>query len=150
MNLFPLQKLNKSKFILLSVSAFLLISCTEDSNENNVEQSILNDSEVESSITISQGIYGITTSSNDVGGGNSETYPEFNIDIFTEEPSSDLDIDTGLLVSLQSDDNGFYEVELEIGDYYLCSSFRRCITVSINENDVSRHDYDFGAGPGWL
>ncbi len=66
-----------------------------------------------------------------------------------EEPSDDPEDGTQPHAQTVSDQRGFYELELETGDYWVCTSFRRCVDVTIEEQTLLQLDYEFGAGPGW-
>lgn len=110
----------------------------------------LDTSYIEDSVSIHQGIYGLTTAQDDVGYYDPvEVFPGFHVDVFFDAPSRDLDQEVMPLLSTESDYRGFYELPLQTGEYYVCTSFRRCTTVSIVDGKALRLDYMFDNGPGW-
>ncbi len=137
--------MNHFRTVLLPIFICLVISCSSDSSSNEEPMSV----DTELSISIAQGVYGLTTSYDDVGDNPIEIYSGFNIDVFYEKPSSDLNEDVVPLASAESDDNGFYEIALQSGEYCVCTTFRRCLNVSIQENEALRLDYEYSVGPGW-
>lgn len=130
------------KYIIIICSfIFLTAFSCEDENVNEDYTRIFYD--VDSKVSISQGIYGLTYSVNDVGNTDAAIIENFKILIFTINDTA-----TTLLDSIHSDNSGFYEYELEPGEYKLCSGFMRCATLTIN-NRLKRCDYEFSVGPGW-
>ncbi len=100
------------------------------------------DRNVEMRLTISSGVYGQTTSQDDVG----DHAPEFNsmeMSVFQSE-SGDAPI-----AKAKSDEVGFYEVALQPGDYSICTSFARCSTFRVEQDQCVRLDYEFSAAIGW-
>ncbi|MDO6526629.1 hypothetical protein [Motilimonas sp. 1_MG-2023] len=100
-------------------------------------------------LSITQGVFGAITSHDDIGDNHVEFASGFNIDIFYDQPSMDLNEAVTPLVSIQSDEKGFYEHELETGEYCICTRFRRCAPIVIHENEMLRLDYELSTGPGW-
>ncbi len=141
MNFLPNKIISKS---LLAISACILISCT---NESSDEEPTTQD--LKENLSITQGVYGLTTSHNDVGDNPIEIISGFDVDIFYEQPTTDLEEDVTPLVSIKSNGEGLYEEELESGEYCICTSFRRCAPVVIHENELLRLDYESSVGPGW-
>ena len=161
-------------FFLLLFLTYTVVSCGDHINKNNtstlsytrLNKSINNETaafENEAEITtdnsinrdvkdlliITQGVYGQVTSQDDIGSNPVEYFPEFRIDIFDYEPSDNPNDGAAIHLSAESDDRGFFEAQLKTGTYWICSFFRRCTTININENKIIRMDYEFSAGPGW-
>jgi hypothetical protein len=44
---------------------------------------------------------------------------------------------------------GFYEVALPAGDHWVCTTFRRCMALTVPPAGSVALDYDAGVGPGW-
>ncbi|SEU25110.1 hypothetical protein SAMN05443572_10749 [Myxococcus fulvus] len=97
----------------------------------------------EAARTISQGVYGLTESVDDVCSSSCDPEPH----------SMSLSIRTlserELVVSVKSNDDGFYEVELASGDYVICTSFERCTDFRVEPEQTVRLDYEMSVGPGW-
>ena len=104
------------------------------------------DPNIESMLTIHQGIYGQTTSASDVAPDTSSHYNQMEIRVFPE-----MSTFAGVppIATTTSNDRGFYEIALEPGSYQLCTSFGRCVTATVQANSHPRWDYEFSAGPGW-
>jgi hypothetical protein len=110
--------------------------------------------DAESLVTIQQGVYGITTSQDDVGSDNPVLpMSGFSILVYDHVPSLTFDQDyrpvETPLVETRSDEIGFYQLELGAGRYVFCSSFLRCVWLDVPANARVRLDYCFSAGPGW-
>ncbi len=104
------------------------------------------DRNVEKYVTIQQGIYGQITSLDDVGSDNDPKYlPGFGVDVFAV-PAGDALADP--IASAVSNGRGFYEIDVPAGEYVICSSFRRCVSISVAQG-LLRIDYESGVGPGW-
>jgi hypothetical protein len=97
---------------------------------------------VEDRLTISSGIYGQTTSLDDVG----DHSPEYMSMELTVTPSSD---DGARVSTVRSDEAGFFESELLPGSYSICTTFGRCADFDVQPGQCVRLDYEFGPGPGW-
>jgi hypothetical protein len=100
------------------------------------------DRAVERRLTIAQGLYGQTTSQDDIGVNPARYFP-MPLDIFSPKG------DGPALVTAKSDSRGFYEIALEPGAYRACTSFKRCTRFTIERGKCVRLDYEFSVGPGW-
>ena len=98
-----------------------------------------------------ESIYGCVTQSNDVGNPPPSTSPlsGFSVEVFPSEPPSTPGDGLAPLIGTTSDLRGYYEVGLPSGSCWLCTSFRRCVEVTLPAAERMALDYDFGAGPGW-
>ncbi len=99
---------------------------------------------------VSTGIYGCVTSTNDAGSDTApKVLPDFPVQIFKEPPPPTPD--DGLLpfASTKSDALGYFELSLEVGSYWICTSFRRCSQIDVVAGRPLQENYDFGEGPGW-
>lgn len=110
--------------------------------------------DAESLVTIQQGVYGKTTSQDDVGSDN-PVLPMggFSILVHDHVPSLTFDQDyqpvEAPLVETRSDEVGFYQLELAAGRYVFCSSLLRCVWVDVHVSERVRLDHCFSVGPGW-
>jgi hypothetical protein len=100
-------------------------------------------------ITIDQGVYGQATTYDDTSGGEVEYMEGLDVEVFLEQPSTDPEDGATPHASARSGERGFWEIELAVGDYWLCTSFRRCIFIAIDEGTLLRKDYVFGFMGGW-
>jgi hypothetical protein len=98
-----------------------------------------------------EGIYGCVTQSNDVGDPPPPTspLPGFSVEVFLSEPPSTTGDGLAPFAKTTSDSEGYYEIELSPGDYWVCTSFRRCTKIVVPAGKPLAVDYDFGLGPGW-
>jgi len=126
--------------MFFGIFMFSIVSCSEKTPD---------EMEFDELLTISQGVYGQATKLDDVGENDIVSYEGFGIDVFDEPPSTDPDDGMETLVSTETVDQGFYEIELDTGNYCICTTFRRCVSVNVVENRLLRIDYEFGVGPGW-
>jgi hypothetical protein len=102
--------------------------------------------------TVSTGIYGCVTQTNDVGTGGEvdpKVLPGFSVQVFQEQPPPTPDDGLLPLAVTKSDGLGFFELRLAPGSYWLCTSFRRCSAVAVVASTPLRANYDFGEGSGW-
>jgi hypothetical protein len=99
---------------------------------------------------VTSGVYGCVTSSDDVGEPKpAKAFPEFRLEVFeAERPPTPGD---GLtpVAATTSDRTGFFELGLEPGAHWLCTSFLRCIRVELAAGSPQPHNYDFGPGQGF-
>ena len=100
------------------------------------------DRQVESQLTIASGVYGQTTSVDDVG-SNSPQYFPMTLSVFNSEDHN------AALANARSDERGFYEIQLSPGEYTICTSFDRCTPLPVSDGQCIRLDYEFSVGPGW-
>ena len=98
---------------------------------------------------IAHGVYGCITASDDVGEPSVEALPGFSIQIFAAKPPPTPDDGLEPDAEAHSGKTGFYQLELEPGSYWICTSFRRCAPFDVPSGAPLRKDYDFGEGPGW-
>lgn len=137
------------KPLACALLALTCLSCTEESPvEQGTEEGI--DREVEMFITINQGIYGQVTTYDDVGPGPLEYVEGFGLHVYLTEPSLDPGDFSGAVLEIRSIENGFFEIDLAAGNYYVCTTFKRCVVVEQREGELLRLDYEFSVGPGWL
>ena len=100
------------------------------------------DRNVEGRLTITQGVYGQTTSQDDVG-DNPVQYYSMNLAIFPKGET------TNPINTVTSDAQGFYQLGLDPGAYSLCTSFNRCTNVELKAGECVRLDYSFSIALGW-
>lgn len=86
-------------------------------------------------MTITQGVYGQTTSQDDVGSNPREAIE------MTLTVSAGTAAASSRLGDVTSGDQGFYEYPLDAGDYVICTAFGRCTTFSIAPAQRYRLDY---------
>jgi hypothetical protein len=98
--------------------------------------------------SIATGIYGCTTSTSDEGDTTTYVLPDFQVQVFTSEPSGMQNDGAVPAWSTASDADGFYELSLAPGHYWICSGFRRCTEQKLGAAP-RRLDYSFSLGPGW-
>jgi len=101
--------------------------------------------------THTEGVYGCVTQSNDVGNPPPPTsaLPEFSVEIFPSEPPPTPGDGLVPWAQTSSDSQGYYEIGLSPGDYWICTAFRRCLELAVPAGRCLAVDYDFGVGPGW-
>jgi hypothetical protein len=99
------------------------------------------DRNVESKVTITTGVYGQTTEVDDVGTHPSPTYHTMQIEL--QHP------DSAPVASATSGEQGFYELAAEPADYRICTTFGRCLAITVVAGQRLRCDYEFSIGPGW-
>jgi hypothetical protein len=102
---------------------------------------------VEQRVTIQQGIYGQVTSLDDVGRHEPQPLGGFPIYVYDVPAGTVLGAPTASTASETS--LGFYEMALPSGDHVVCTSFQRCVVVTIRAGQRLRLDYEFSVGPGW-
>jgi hypothetical protein len=95
------------------------------------------DSNVEARVQIDQGVYGLLVTGCDPSGCSNMPDRGMNVIVYTPG-------DSGATSTVQSDDAGVYQVDLDAGDYTLCTSSCTPITVP----DGGRIRYDWTGGPG--
>ncbi|NVI96906.1 hypothetical protein HV824_02050 [Myxococcus sp. AM009] len=97
----------------------------------------------EEAVTISQGVFGMTTYVDDVCSSGCEREPR-SMTLLIKSLPQDTDV-----ASVTSNEDGFFEAELALGDYRICTTFERCTDFSVGSNEVVRLDYEMSLGPGW-
>jgi len=99
----------------------------------------------------SSGIHGCITHSDDVGTPPAAAGPYcgFPVEVFLSEPPATPEATLTPFAQAESDSEGFYDLGLSPGTFWICTSFRRCTEVSIPSRTNLALDYDFGPGPGW-
>src|SRR5690242_14916685 len=76
-------------------------------------------------VTIDQGVFGSTTTYDDVGDGEAEPW-EADLSVYDADPGPDAgSAPAATLVGSAHSDEGFFEIRLDPGNYVLCTSFRR-------------------------
>ena len=88
------------------------------------------------SVTIHQGVYGLTWTSCDSGTCQDQ---RISTDVVAR-PSS------GMASSTKSDGDGVFQLELPAGTYMLCTY--SCVSISIAAGELLRRDYFAGPGGG--
>lgn len=101
------------------------------------------DVDPEEAVTISQGVYGMTSYVNDVCSSGCEREPR-SMTLLVKSLPQDTDV-----ASVTSNEDGFFEVALELGDYRICTTFGRCSDFSVGSSEVVRLDYEMSVGQGW-
>ncbi|WIG95626.1 hypothetical protein KGD87_34975 [Myxococcus sp. SDU36] len=101
------------------------------------------DVDPEEAVTISQGVYGMTSYVNDVCSSGCEREPR-SMTLLVKSLPQDTDV-----ASVTSNEDGFYEVALVLGDYRICTTFGRCTDFSVGSNEVVRLNYEMSVGLGW-
>jgi hypothetical protein len=99
--------------------------------------------------TLSQGLYGCITQTNDVGTPSTGPLANFTVNLYPESVAAPAAGGGEALASAKSNRVGFYEMPAIAGSYWLCTSFFRCTPVTLAAGEKKRRDYDFGVGPGW-
>ncbi len=105
------------------------------------------DRHVEDLVTIDQGIYGQITQLDDVGEHRPSYLPGFGVYVYAVPPGTELGEPVAGTSSEAS--RGFYEVALPTGDHLACTSFQRCVVLTLAQGERLRLDYEFSVGPGW-
>jgi hypothetical protein len=105
-------------------------------------------------VTVSHGVYGITTSQDDVGDQPVQPMGDFSILVYADVPplsigDNGLPIVTPAQAETRSDQSGFYQLELDGGRYVFCTSFLRCVWLDVPADQRLRLDYRADVGPGW-
>ncbi len=90
------------------------------------------DRDIESRVTIPQGVYGLLTSGG-VGAANQ------NVTVYAASAS-------GAYATATSDHQGVYQIDLPDGDYTICTS--SCISISTPSSATVRYDWTDGPGGG--
>lgn len=95
-------------------------------------------------------MYGCASSSDDVGEPKpAKVASDFRVEVFDAQPPPTPDDGLTPTAATTSDRMGFFELSLEPGTHWLCTSFRRCIRVELAEGAPQAHNYDFGPGMGF-
>jgi hypothetical protein len=94
------------------------------------------DRNIEGKVTISQGVYGQLVDGCDTTGCQDQPASGEQVTVYAASASSRY-------ASATADGDGFYEIELEAGDYTLCTY--SCTEVSVPDGLVR---YDWTSGPG--
>ncbi|MFV1984849.1 MAG: hypothetical protein ACC657_14985 [Thiohalomonadales bacterium] len=130
--------------ILLTVLLFGTYSCG-GGDDNEINRNI------ENLVTIKQGIYGQATQISDVVNTPDSYNIGFSFELYNIVPSSDPNDGVLPIKTTRTDKNGFYEFEMIVGKYCLCSSRSDCISINLTENTLLRinHVIFFGNGSGW-
>ena len=80
----------------------------------------------EDALSISQGIYGMTTYVDDVCRGECEVEP-ISMTLLVQALPGETEV-----ASVQSNRDGFYQLSLEPGQYRICTTFGRCTDFSVS------------------
>jgi hypothetical protein len=102
-------------------------------------------------VSIATGFAGCVASEDDVGNPPppATATADFGIAVYLTQPSSDLDDGVQPDFETGTDRDGFYQLAVPPGHYWLCTTFRRCIEQDVADMTVERFDYAFSNGPGW-
>ena len=106
------------------------------------------DRNVEKRLTITQGLYGQATAY--TAGASEEPLvyiPGEELIVFPG--NQPVTADSVVLASTKSDDHGFFQIQLDAGTYFLCTSFRRCVNPSVRAGECVRYDFDYGDAEAW-
>jgi hypothetical protein len=97
--------------------------------------------------SISQGVYGKTTSLDDVCPSECKSEPRSMQLVIRVVPS----VPSGPAVATvtSDEDNGFYELELATGNYEICTLSGRCSRFSVGLGEQVRRNYSFSLLSGW-
>jgi hypothetical protein len=104
------------------------------------------DRHVEDLVSIQHGLYGQVTAVDDVGSPAPTYLPGFGVEAFAVPAGTTLGAPEA---STTSAARGFYELALPTGDHVVCSSYGRCVVVTLADGELRRLDYEFSVGPGW-
>lgn len=105
------------------------------------------DRNVERRLTITQGLYGQATSY-DASSSEPLVYvPGEELLVFPG--TQPVVADSVALASARSDNHGFFQFQLDVGSYFLCTSFRRCVNPIVGTGECIRYDFDVGAAESW-
>lgn len=102
------------------------------------------DTNVERFVSIGNGVYGQTTTFDDVGNNSVEPHS-----MMLRIEHADGHTDSVAPKSVTSDSRGFYELAVGAGSYRICTTFDRCESLTISTDQLWRCDYELGPGPGW-
>ena len=97
------------------------------------------DRQIEDQITIEQGVYGLLISGCDTTGCQDQ--PATNEPVMVYAAGED-----GAHASVKSDSNGVYQVDLEAGDYTICTY--SCTPITVPAFTTVRYDWTSGPGGG--
>lgn len=97
------------------------------------------DRDIEDQVTIEQGVYGLLVSGCDTTGCNDQPAAGQQVMVFAPG------VDRALTLTY-SDDEGVYQIDLEDGDYTLCTY--SCVPISIPAATKIRADWTSGPGGG--
>ena len=97
------------------------------------------DRDIEGSITIEQGVYGLLISGCDTSGCLDK--PAAGEHVMVYSPGEDI-----VHATVTSDRGGVYQIDLEPGDYTLCTY--ACTPITIVSSDRVRYDWTSGPGGG--
>jgi hypothetical protein len=97
------------------------------------------DRDIEGQITIDQGVYGLLISGCDTSGCQDK--PAANENVMVYSPG-----ETAVHASVTSDRSGVYQIDLEPGDYTLCTY--ACTPLTVPAADRVRYDWTSGPGGG--
>lgn len=97
------------------------------------------DREIEDQITIDQGVYGLLISGCDTSGCQDQPAAGEHVVVFAAGQD-------GAYAMATSDENGVYQIDLEAGDYTLCTY--NCTPITVPPYDTVRYDWTSGPGGG--
>ncbi len=114
------------KYVLLALLASTAAGCGVDLN-------------IESKVTIQQGVYGLLIAGCDTTGCQDQVASNEHVVVYAAGQS-------GSYATADSDRDGVYQIDLPAGDYTLCTS--SCTAISVPANDRVRYDWTSGPGGG--
>lgn len=97
------------------------------------------DRDIEDDITIDQGVYGLLISGCDTSGCQDQPAAGEQVTVFAAGENRAHSMVT-------SDGKGIYQIDLEAGDYTLCTS--SCTAISVPAFETVRYDWTSGPGGG--
>jgi hypothetical protein len=118
----------------------LLLAGTCSCSEEGVDRHI------ENRLTISQGVYGQTLSYQPT---SSEPLVYYREDLVVFTGAEPVNAASVVLASDTADDHGFFQIELAVGGYFLCTTSRRCIGVTVDSGECGRFDFELGEQGVW-
>jgi hypothetical protein len=97
------------------------------------------DTDIEDQITIEQGVYGLLISGCDTAGCQDQPAAGEEVVVYAAG-------ENGPFAEATSDNDGVYQMDLEPGDYILCTY--SCTAVTVRANEKTRYDWVSGPGGG--
>ena len=94
--------------------------------------------------SIKQGVYGFTSYFDDVCTSVCEVRHTSMSIVAMRDKRDDV-----AYTATSAKETGFYEIAMAAGTYQLCTTFRRCTTITIEQDKLVEANYEMGAGPGW-
>jgi hypothetical protein len=116
------------RFALYALSLVSLAGCGDGVDRN-----------IEGQVTIDQGVYGLLVTGCDTSGCQDKVAVGEHVMVYAPGKSV-------VFASATSDHNGVYQIDLEPGDYTLCTY--SCTPLTVPTADRVRYDWTSGPGGG--